>query len=48
MEEGISQTGGKAMAWLQWSLLFAVFAAATAVLAKVGVEGMDSNVATAI
>jgi transporter family protein len=36
------------MSWLAWSLLSAVFAAATAVLAKVGVEGVDSNLATAI
>ncbi len=36
------------MSWLIWSLLSAVFAAATAILAKVGVEKMDSNLATAI
>jgi bacterial/archaeal transporter family protein len=36
------------MSWLFWSLLSAVFAAATAVLAKVGVTGVDSNLATAI
>jgi transporter family protein len=36
------------MQWLYWSLLSAVFAAATAVLAKVGVTGVDSNLATAI
>ena len=35
-------------AWLPWALLSAVFAAATAVLAKVGVSGVDSNLATAI
>lgn len=34
--------------WLFWSLLSALFAAATAVLAKVGVTGVDSNLATAI
>lgn len=34
--------------WLFWSLLSALFAAATAVLAKIGVTGVDSNVATAI
>lgn len=34
--------------WLFWSLLSAVFAAATAVLAKVGVTGVDSNLATAV
>ncbi len=34
--------------WIFWSLLSAVFAGATAVLAKVGVAGVDSNLATAI
>jgi len=37
-----------AMGWLGWALLSAVFAAATAVLAKVGVQGVDSNLATAV
>jgi transporter family protein len=36
------------MGWLPWALLSAVFAAATAILAKVGVSGIDSNLATAI
>jgi len=36
------------MSWLFWSLLSALFAGATAVLAKVGVGGVDSNLATAI
>src|SRR5882757_1480673 len=36
------------MTWVFWALLSAVFAAATALLAKVGVEGVDSNLATAI
>jgi len=36
------------MSWLSWALLSAVFAAATALLAKVGVSGIDSNLATAI
>jgi len=34
--------------WLFWSLLSALFAGATAVLAKVGVEHLNSNLATAI
>ncbi len=34
--------------WLVWSLLSAIFAGATAVLAKIGVTGIDSNFATAI
>lgn len=36
------------MTWLGWALLSALFAAATALLAKVGVAGIDSNLATAI
>ena len=36
------------MNWLFWSLLSAVFAGATAILAKVGVSGVDSNLATAV
>ena len=36
------------MTWLFWALLSALFAAATALLAKVGVAGIDSNLATAI
>ena len=34
--------------WLPWSLLSALFAGMTAILAKVGVEGINSNLATAI
>lgn len=36
------------MTWVGWALLSAVFAAATALLAKVGIAGIDSNLATAI
>ena len=36
------------MNWLTWSLLSAAFAGATAILAKVGVTGTDSHLATAI
>jgi len=36
------------MNWIVWAILSAVFAAATALLAKVGVEYIDSNLATAI
>lgn len=36
------------MSWLGWALLSALFAAATAILAKIGVSGIDSNFATAI
>jgi transporter family protein len=36
------------MTWLGWALLSAVFAAATAILAKLGVAGVDPNFATAV
>ncbi|MFY9853930.1 MAG: EamA family transporter [Terracidiphilus sp.] len=36
------------MNWLSWAILSAVFAAATALLAKVGVAHVDSNLATAL
>jgi transporter family protein len=36
------------MTWLIWSLLSAVFAALTAILAKLGVAEVDPNLATAI
>lgn len=36
------------MTWIGWALLSAIFAAATALLAKVGVAHVDSNLATAI
>jgi bacterial/archaeal transporter family protein len=36
------------MTWIGWALLSALFAAATALLAKVGVAHVDSNLATAV
>lgn len=36
------------MTWIVWALASAFFAGLTAVLAKVGVAGIDSNLATAI
>jgi transporter family protein len=36
------------MTWFTWSLLSAFFAALTAILAKVGVAGIDANLATAV
>ena len=39
---------GADMSWIHWSLLSAFFAGLTAILAKVGVTGVDSNLATAI
>lgn len=34
--------------WLFWAVLSAVFAALTSILAKVGIEGVDSDLATLI
>lgn len=34
--------------WFYWALLSAVFAAATAIFAKIGLEGVDSDYATLI
>lgn len=36
------------MNWLTWALLSAAFAALTAILAKIGITGVNSNVATAV
>jgi bacterial/archaeal transporter family protein len=36
------------MQWLLWAFLSAIFAGATAVLAKIGVAAINSNLATAI
>lgn len=36
------------MNWFHWSLLSALFAGITAVLAKIGVASVDSNLATAV
>src|SRR5262249_37383901 len=47
---GAGRGGGRhrLMNWLAWSLLSAVFAALTAILAKIGVAGVDANLATAV
>src|SRR5262245_32200800 len=37
-----------AIGWQGWALMSAVFAALTAILAKVGVEGVDPDIATFI
>ena len=41
-------TGSLTSSWQLWALLSAVFAALTAIFAKVGVEGIDSDLATLI
>jgi len=37
-----------ASGWVQWALLSAVFAALTAIFAKVGLQGIDSDLATLV
>lgn len=39
---------GEVSMWLIFSLLSSVFAAATSILAKIGIEGVNSNLATAV
>lgn len=36
------------MSWIPWAILSACFAGLTAVLAKAGIAGIDSNLATAV
>jgi bacterial/archaeal transporter family protein len=36
------------MSWFYWALLSAVFAALTAIFAKVGIQGVDSDLATLV
>lgn len=43
-----ASTGGEGRRWLPLAVAAAVFAALTSVLAKVGIEGVDSNLATAV
>ena len=40
--------GAKSKAWLIYAVLSAVFAALTSILAKVGIEGVESNLGTAL
>lgn len=44
----LQSSHGAEMSWVHWSLLSAFFAGLTAILAKVGVTGVDSNLATAV
>lgn len=48
MKAGRLSFQGKRNMWILFAVLSSVFAALTAILAKVGVEGVDSNLATAI
>lgn len=43
-----TKQGGKGKMWVLFAVLSAVFAALTSILAKVGIEGVNSNLATAI
>lgn len=48
IEKKQGASGGQSRSWLVYALLAAVLAALTSVLAKVGIEGVESNLATAI
>ncbi len=43
-----TKQGGKGKMWVLFAVLSAIFAALTSILAKVGIEGVNSNLATAI
>jgi len=40
--------GTQTSSWLFWALLSALFAGITAILAKIGISGVNSNLATAV
>ena len=40
--------GNSSLGWFHWALLSAVFAAMTAIFAKLGLQGVDSDLATLI
>jgi len=47
-QNGDRVNGGFKMNWFTWALLSALFAGITAILAKIGVQNISSNLATAI
>ncbi len=47
LEKKSNKKGGSVM-WVTFALLSAVFAALTSILAKIGIDGVNSNLATAI
>lgn len=47
-KESVSDTGRQGQSWLIYAVLSAVFASLTAILGKIGIEGIDSNLGTAI
>ena len=48
IEKKQSLHSGKDKSWLLYAILSAVFAALTSVLAKIGIQGIESNLATAV
>lgn len=48
LDEGASGTSRQGSSWLVFAVLSAVFASLTAILGKVGIEGVESNLGTAI
>ena len=47
-KDSVSDTGKQGGSWLIYAILSAVFASLTAILGKIGIEGIDSNLGTAI
>lgn len=47
-KESVSDTDKQGGSWLIYAVLSAVFASLTAILGKIGIEGIDSNLGTAI
>lgn len=43
-----SKVASSSLVWIIWALLSAVFAALTAIFAKVGIQGVDSDLATLV
>jgi bacterial/archaeal transporter family protein len=48
IRQGIATTMTSGYDWFYWALLSAVFAALTAIFAKIGLEGIDSDLATLV
>lgn len=44
----MNKEGRKEIMWLLFAILSAVFAALTSILAKIGIDGVNSNLATAV
>ncbi len=47
-KESVSDTGKQGGSWMIYAILSAVFASLTAILGKIGIKGIDSNLGTAI